>query len=188
MKITVNTEILKKHNLSLGEFLIMLIGYFDIDIKNCQDSVIKKHIAEKNLFKDFGIILSNNNKDLIARILMESDDKILNSGIDFEELANQLMEIYPDGIKSGKTYKWRGTVDEIAQKLRILVVMYDFNFTPEEAIDATREYVSSFTHPYQHMHTLKNFLLYTTKDNDGDWEMESIFMTIIENKRDSNHD
>ena len=178
MKITINTEVLKKHNLSLGEFLVMLIGYYDIDIHNCQDCIIKKYLAEKNLFKDTSIVLSDNSKSLVARILMESDDRAISSGIDFEGLAEKLQEIYPNGIKAGKTYSWRGTIEEIAQKLRILVVLHNFRFTEEEAIKATKEYVGSFESPYKLMHTLKNFILYTNKEG-----MESMFMTIIENNR-----
>lgn len=179
MKITINTQILRKHNLSLGEFLVLLLGYYDIDIQNYQNNIIKKSLAEKNLFKDTDIILSNNSKDLIAQILMESDEKVINSKIDFNKLAYQLQQLYPDGIKAGKTYSWRGTTEEIAQKLRILVVKYDFIFTPEEAINAVKEYISWFNKPYKDMHILKNFILGINKDK----MMESIFMTIIENNR-----
>lgn len=185
MKITINTNILKRYHLSLGEFLVMLLGYYDIEISNCHNSIIKKFLAEKNLFKEYGIILSNNSKDLIAKILIESDDKAVNSGIDFESLAKQLMDIYPDGIKPGKTYPWKSTVEKIAQKLRILVVKYNFEFTPDEAIKATKEYVESFNAPYQYMHTLQNFLLYVKKDSQSCYEMESVFMTIIEHNRDN---
>lgn len=184
MKITINTDILGRHNLSLGEFLIMLLGYYDLDYATYYEQLAGKKIIGKNLFKEMGITLSNNSKDLIAKILMESDDKAINSGIDFDNLAIKLMDLYPNGIKPGKTYPWRGTIDEIAQKLRILVVRYDFLFTEEEAIAAVQEYVNSFKAPYQYMHTLKNFLLYTSKDSQGHWEMESIFMTIIENNRE----
>ena len=183
MKITINTNILKRHNLSLGEFLIMLLGYYDLDYSTYYEQLSEKNIIGKNLFKEMGITLSDNIKNLIAKILMESDDKTVNSGIDFEELASKLMELYPDGIKAGKTYSWRGTTDDIAQKLRILVVRYDFQFTETEAIDAVKEYINSFKAPYQYMHTLKNFLLYVKKDNQGCLEMESLFMTIIENNR-----
>lgn len=179
MKITINTDILRRHNLSLGEFLIMLIGYYDINYQSCQNSIIKKHLAQNNLFNDTGIVLSNNNKDLVAQILMESDDRAIQSGINFEGLAYQLQQLYPDGIKPGKTYSWRGTTEEIAQKLRILVVKYNFLFTPEEAINAVKEYLSWFEKPYKDMYILKNFLLWTNKDK----AMESVFMTIIENKR-----
>lgn len=162
----------------------MLLGYNDVDISFCHDSIIKKHLAEKNLFKEYGIILSNNSKDLIAQILMESDDRAVNCGLDFEDLATKLMEIYPTGIKPGKTYSWRGDVKDIAQKLRTLIVKYEFNFTEEEAIKATKEYIEAFKAPYTYMHTLQNFLLYVKRDSTGHYEMESIFMTIVESNRE----
>lgn len=183
MKLTINTDILKKYDLSLGEFLVLLLGHYGGSYTDSYDSLVTKGLISKNLFKEFTPVLSNNSKNLIAKILMESDDKAIHSGIDFESLALSLQLLYPEGVKAGKTYEWRGKTEEIAQKLRTLVVRYDFQFTEQEAIKATKEYVSSFTAPYQYMHTLKNFLLYTTKDSSGYYEMESIFMTIVENNR-----
>lgn len=184
MNITINTKILQKHNLSLGEFLLMLLGYFEIDLEDCHNTIIRKALAERNVMKNMGIILSNNNKDLVAQILLESNEKVINSGIDFEELATELMNCYPQGNKPGTTHKWRGTIDMIAQKLRTLVAVHDFQFTPEEAIQATINYVSSFEPPYQDMLLLRSFLLTTKKTPiDGFGEINSLFMTYIENNR-----
>lgn len=183
MNITINTEVLRRHNLSLGEFLIMLIGYFDIDVKACQDSIIEKHFAEKNLFKDIGTILSNNSKDLVAQILMESDERVIRSGIDFIGLAEKLQACYPPGIKSGTTYSWRGDAEVIAQKLRTLVAVYGFTFTEDEAVGAVNTYLESFKAPCKDTLILKNFILRTRKDSEGKAEMESLFMTTIENNR-----
>lgn len=180
MKFTINTDILKRHSLSLGEFLVMLIGYFDLDFRDCKDSIIRKLLVNANLFKDTSIVLSNNSKDLVARILMESDEKAINSGIDFEALALALQECYPDGNKPGTTYSWRGDASEIAQKLRTLVVKYDFSFTEEEALQATREYLENTEKDIRHRHQLKYFLLWTSGEN-----MESVFMSIIENRRNN---
>ena len=93
------------------------------------------------------------------------------------------MSCYPNGIKPGTTYYWRGTKEEIAQKLRILVVKYNFQFTEEEAIAATEEYVNSFK-DYKHMKLLKYFLLKTLV-SDGRIEIDSPFMSIIENNREN---
>lgn len=184
MNITINTKILQKHHISLGEFLLMLLGYFDIDLEDCHNSLIRKLLAENNVMKNMGIVLSNNNKDLVAQILLESNEKVINSGIDFDELANKLMNCYPQGNKPGTTHKWRGTTDMIAQKLRTLIAVHDFHFTPEEAIQATKSYVSSFEPPYQDMMLLRSFLLTTKKSSIDDIsEIDSLFMTYIENNR-----
>ena len=186
MKITINTNVLSKYNLSLGQFLVLLSGYYNLDCDTIQKELIDKRLIEKNLFHDYPPVLSDNTKNFVAKIIVESDDRLLSCPIkDFEALAETLQQFYPDGKKPGKTYSWRGTVEEIAQKLRTLVVKYNFTVTIEEAMEAVEEYVSSFKHPYTYMHTLRNFLLYTKKEN-GKYEMESLFMTIIENNREKN--
>lgn len=188
MKVTINSEVLRKNNLTFGEFLIMLMGYYGIDYDENHDILVNKNLVESNLFKKCSIVLSDNSKKLVLKILMESDDKAANSGIDFESIAAKLQLEYPDGIKAGTTYNWRGELDEVAQKLRTLVVKYDFIFTEEEAISATKEYVSSFKSPYTYMQLLKYFILKTVKNSHGHTEINSEFMSIIENNRDKNED
>ena len=115
---------------------------------------------------------------------MESDDRAIKSGLDFSKLADSLRECYPKGNKPRTTYSWQGSTEEIAQKLRILVVKYDFQFTEAEAISAVKEYVASFKN-YKYMQLLKYFILKTTDDGQGHKMIDSLFMTIIENNRES---
>lgn len=184
MRITLDTEVLRKYNLSLGQFIVLLTSYYALDCQRIQDDLVNLKLVERNLFKEFPPVLSDNTKNLIAKIIIESNEKIKNSCIkDFENLAIKLQGIFPSGIKSGKTYSWRGDTDDIAQKLRTLIVTHDFPFTEEEAVNAAKEYVSSFSSPFTYMHTLRNFLLYTKKEN-GVYTMESQFMSIIENNRE----
>lgn len=179
MKLSVNTQILEKYNLSLGEFLALLTNYYCKGYTAAYDALLAKGLAETSLFHTNTLVLSDNTKNLIAKILIESNDKITNSNIDFEALASKLQELYPNGIKPNTTHAWRGTIEDITQKLRVLIAKYNFTFTEEEAISAVKEYTSSFVPPYKYMHTLKNFILYTTKH----YEIESQFMSIIENHR-----
>lgn len=185
MKLTIDTDVLKKYDITLGQFVVLLASYYNLNYEKLMDELLYKDLAGKNVFKNFPPVISDNTKSIIAKILIESDDKLSECSINnFEKLAEKLQEEFPKGIKPGKTYPWRSTVEEIAQKLRILVVRHNFVFTEEEAIEAVRDYVASFKAPYTHMHTLKNFILYTRKNEEGDYEMESIFMTIIENNRE----
>ena len=185
MKITINTDVLSKENITLGEFLILLMGYHNIDYETAYRKLVDCKLVEPDLFTKSALILSDNTKNLVTRILLESDERAVRSGINFERLAIKLMRYYPDGVKPGTTYEWRGTVDEIAQKLRTLVVKYAFIFTEEEAIAATKEYVDSFK-DYKHMKLLKYFILKTTRD-EGRVEIDSPFMSIIENNRDEDN-
>ena len=64
-----------------------------------------------------------------------------------------------------------------------LFVKYDFAFTEEEAIKATEEYVNSFRDHQDRMMLLKYFILKTTKSDDDLNDINSTFMTFIENNR-----
>lgn len=178
MKITINTDVLEKEHLTLGDFLVLLMGYYEIDYRETLNKLIRDGTVQPNVFNKEEMVLSNNTKDLIARILTESDSKAQSCGIDFLSLAVKLQSIYPKGNKPGTTYSWRDKTEVIAQKLRLLVVKYNFLFTEEEATKATKEYVDSFE-DYEKMQLLKYFILKT----DGQNEMNSMFMTVIENNR-----
>lgn len=185
MKLTINTDVLKKYNLSIGEYLLLLVGYYDVNYEQTFNKLVEKGLIEANLFKQMSAVLSNNTKDLVASIITESDDRVVKSGIDFIKLAAKLQELYPEGNKPGKSYSWQGTIREIAMKLRTLVVNYDFTFTEEEAIKAVKGYVESFK-DYKYMALLRNFILTTSKDSYGHREINSMFMTIIEHNRKEN--
>lgn len=180
MKITINTEVLQRENLTLGDFLVLLIGYYDIDYKECLDSLVNKGVVQPNLFNRMDIVLSDNTRDRVAYILTKSDEKVKSSGINFDSLAAKLQNIYPAHKKEGTSYEWRGKTTEIAQKLRTLVAWYDFQFTEQEALNATKEYVDSFDGDWTKMQLLKYFILRTDGKNGN---ISSQFMTIIENNR-----
>ena len=182
MRFTIDTDILSKNNLTLGEFLVMLMGFSNISYEKCYDSLVQKGIAKPCLFGKSMVILSDKEKKLIEKILTESDDKMIDCGIDFEDIALKLQHHYPSGIKAGTTYSWRDTTEEIAQKLRALVAIHGFTFTEQEAIDAVTEYVSAFN-DYKYMSLLKYFILKTYEDEQGNKDIDSMFMTIIENHR-----
>lgn len=179
MKITIDTEILQRNELTLGEFLVMLFGFCDVKYKENFDRLVEKNLISKNLFDKDSMVLSNNTRNLIAKVLIESDAKVMGYDLNFEELAKKLQDIYPKGNKQGTTYTWRDNTAVIAFKLRTLVAKYDFIFTEDEAIKATKEYVDSFEDDNKSMKLLKYFILRTSKNDDVD----SMFMTIIENNR-----
>lgn len=179
MKITIDTEVLQGNNITFGEFLVMLMGYYDTTYKDNFDKLIEKGIINRNLFDKDAMVLSNNTRNLVTSILLKSDNRVKESAIDFTELAKKLQDIFPQGCRSGTTYSWRDKTETIAQKLRALVVVHHFSFTEKEAIKATKEYVDSFGEDKEKMQLLKYFILRTHNDKD----IDSMFMTIIENNR-----
>lgn len=138
MNITINTKVLQENHLSLGDFLMLLIGFYGIDYKKCLENLVGNGIISPNVWGDNSVVMSNNTKDMIANILVNSDEKVVNSPIDFKSLALKMQECYPEGCKPGTSYEWRGKTEEIALKLKTLIAIHDFSFTEEEALKAVK--------------------------------------------------
>lgn len=181
MKLTIDQTVLDKNGLTLEEFLVLYLGAKDVDIESVSQSLIAKGLADKDLFSNGRIVISDKVKDLVSTISIDSDKNVIDKDSEFTELATELREIYPAGRKDGTTYMWRGTTAEVAKKLKTLVVKYGFTINKEDIIKATKEYVSSFNGNYRYMQLLKYFILKSVKDADGNVDVKSELMSIIEN-------
>lgn len=182
MKWTIDSTVLEKYNLSMDEFILLLFLAREGDIQKCLSSLLAKKWVDRNIFHPEQVVLSLETKETVQGILLDSDKLVNGKQDDFNALADKLREIFPKGNKAGTNYNWRSSTAEIARKLKNLVVKYNCKFTEEEAIEATKAYVSSFNGDYKYMKLLKYFLLKTPRNNNGDVEIESDFMTYLENK------
>ena len=142
-----------------------------------KQSLVEKGLADFSVFDD-ELVISSTTKDLITSITIDSDVKVLSKDKEFRELADKLKELFPKGKKAGTTYMWRDSTAVIARKLKTLVVKYDYQFTEEQAIKATKAYVESFNGDYTYMQLLKYFILKSLPDG----EIKSDFMSYIENE------
>lgn len=181
MNITINEKILEQYNLSVEEFLILYICSKNYNIKELLDTIIAKGYADKDVFDEYKAVVSDNIKELIANIIINSNKKVIDKEKDFLILANKMRDLYPSGKKPGTNYPWKDSSIVIAQKLKTLVVKFGCSFTEEEALEATKRYIESFNGNYTYMQLLKYFILKTEKST-GD--IKSDFMSLIENKED----
>ena len=181
MKLTIDQTILENNNLTLEEFLVLFLSAKEVDIGDISQSLVAKGFADKDLFSSGKLVISDKVKDLISTISIDSDKNVIDKDSEFTELAAELREIYPAGRKDGTTYMWRGTTAEVAKKLKTLVVKYGFVIDKESVIKATKEYVNSFNGNYRYMQLLKYFILKSVKDADGNVDIKSELMSIIEN-------
>ena len=181
MKLTIDQTILENNNLTLEEFLVLFLSAKEADIGDISQSLVAKGFADKDLFSSGKLVISDKVKDLISTISIDSDKNVIDKDSEFTELATELREIYPAGRKDGTTYMWRGTTAEVAKKLKTLVVKYGFVINKESVIKATKEYVNSFNGNYRYMQLLKYFILKSVKDADGNVDIKSELMSIIEN-------
>ena len=181
MKLTIDQTILDKNGLTLEEFLVLYLGAKDVDIEYVSQSLIAKGLANKDLFFNGRIVVSDKVKDLVSTISIDSDKNVIDKDSEFTELATELREIYPAGRKDGTTYMWRGTTAEVAKKLKTLVVKYGYTINREDVLKATKEYVNSFNGNYRYMQLLKYFILKSVRDADGNVDIKSELMSLIEN-------
>lgn len=103
----------------------------------------------------------------------EDDDR-------FNNLADKLRELFPTGRKPGTQLQWRDSTKIIAQRLKIFVKKFDVKFTDEQAIEATKKYVSGFNGNYQFMQVLKYFIMKAGKE-DGTSVVNSQLLSYMEN-------
>lgn len=181
MKLTIDQTILDKNNLTLEEFLVLFLSAREVDIGVISQSLVAKGLADKDLFSSRKLVINDKVKDLVSTISIESDKNVIDKDSEFTELATELREIYPAGRKDGTTYMWRGTTAEVAKKLKTLVVKYGYTINREDVLKATKEYVNSFNGNYRYMQLLKYFILKSVKDADGNVDIKSELMSLIEN-------
>ena len=159
MNITINEKILDKYGLTLEEFLVLYLCSKEIDIEGTISNLIDSGIVNRDLYNKVSAVVSNNTKELIASIIIDSDRAVINKDSEFNRLAEKLREIYPKGVKPGTTYLWRDSIPIIARKLKTLVTKFGVTFTEEEAIKVTQRYVNSFGDDKKFMQLLKYFIL-----------------------------
>ena len=92
MKITIDSNILEQHNITLEEFLVLYLGANNADIKSISQEVIRKGLATRDLFSDNRyIVVSNKVKDLIASIIIDSDKNIVDKN--YKNIIDELLNI-----------------------------------------------------------------------------------------------
>lgn len=182
MKITIDEIILNKYNITLDEFLVLYLKTKDVDIGTVTSNLIVKGFADKDKFANNKIVVSNNIKDLITTIIVDSDKNIINKDEEYIDLAIKLREVYPSGRKSGTSYMWRGTTAEVAKKLKTLVVKYGYSLDADKVLKVTKDYVDSFHGNYKYMPLLKYFILKSVMDADKNVEVKSELMSLLENE------
>lgn len=187
MKITIDTDILKKEGIDLDGFLMLLMAFLDFNYKKTLLKLRVSHLVAPDVFEMGKFTLSDNTRKQVSRILVSSSPKVMSSGIHFYDLAKKMRDLFPDGCKEGTSYPWKSDVDDVAFNLMLLFCKYDFNFTEQEALDATKKYLDCFKESKKYMQLLKYFILKThkPKDDNDDRGFTSMFMTMIENNRNN---
>ena len=154
MDININEEICKKYGLDVSEVLAVLL------IKTCNDipklfSILEeKEIVVKDILQ--GYMITQKWDDTVSTILLDSDVKAPSSDR-IENLAIQLMEVFPKQKKVGTCHYFRGNKKDIILRLKKFFKLYG-KYTDEQIITAAKKYVESFNGDYSYMRILKYFI------------------------------
>lgn len=154
MNININEEICKKYGLDVSKVLAVLL------IKTCNDipklfSILEeKEIVVRDLLQ--GYMVTQRWDDVVSTILLDSDVKAP-SPDRLENLATQLMEIFPKQKKLGTCHYFRGNRKDIILRLKKFFKLYG-KYTDEQIVTAAKKYVESFNGDYSYMRILKYFI------------------------------
>ena len=180
MKLTIDSEVCEKNGLTLNEFLVLYLTSSKVDINKEIESLVNKGVASRDLFSEGNLIFGSKDKDLVTKIIVDSDKNVQDNSLRLNELAKALQELYPQGKKEGTQYYWRDSSSVIEKKLKALVKKYGNCFTNEQAIAATKKYVDSFNGNYHFMQLLKYFISKNVIKG-GEVEEQSQLLSYIEN-------
>lgn len=187
MKYTIDEEVCKKSHLDIHLLLTILLlntgTDFEQNLKELKDREI---IIEKKGLLGTQHLITSKWANIVSSILLDSEKDNLNEFDErLENLARQLMAIFPEGKKMGTTMYWRGNVKEIKLKLKKFFKRYSDKYTDEQILQATQAYVNSFNGNYGFMRVLKYFIWKDERkiDSEGNGFVEEVsdLATIIEN-------
>lgn len=175
MKLTIDSKACENNGLTLEEFIILFLFTKKVDINEIINSLVDKKIAGKDLFSDNSLVLGSKTKQLIEKIILESNDSVKNNTERIKNLAKTLQDMYIQGKKAGTQDYFKGSSAEIIQRLKRFFAEYG-EFTDEQIIEATKKYIASFNGDYKFAQLLKYFI---SKKVDG--ERGSRLLSYIEN-------
>lgn len=179
MKLTITTRSLEKQGLTVKDFAVLLyyMGGGEGDIV----PEITKVLAEKGL-----LVPTLTGYEFVKSRELEIrswyiDGNTYSSPERYENLAKQMMELFPKGSKC-PGHPWRSNAVTVAKKLETLHNRFSAEFTDEQVLSATRRYVESFNGNYTYMQCLNYFVL---KRDTVKMEDTSALLSYIENEENA---
>lgn len=182
MRLTVDSTACESNGLTFEEFMVLYISAKGIDVQETTKSLITKGLAGRDLFCEGNLILGSKSKQLLEKVILDSDKTVQSNSDRIKNLAKTLQEMYISGKKEGTQDYFKGSSSEIIQKLKRFFVEYG-EFTDEQIIDATKRYIESFNGDYRFAQLLKYFI---SKKVDG--EKGSRLLMYIENAGQKDND
>lgn len=190
MIIYLNSEVIEKSSLSLGEILFILAIQNKVNFPESEESLRKKGFIsvayDKETHLSAGYFVTNKGNQAMNSVILDSDKLVGTKDIvdRVDYLVAQLQSIYPEGKNYNNQY-WRGNKTDIKRKLQIFFKKYGDSYTDEQIIKATKAYVSGFNGDYKFMRLLQYFI-WKEEVKDGTKVPISDLANYIENAGQEN--
>jgi hypothetical protein len=165
MIIKINEDILDKYKLTKSQFYYLAHKTVKLSDSEIED-LYERKLVDNNQITNEGL-------QIIDKILKESTrdgDKPF-----LDDLAEQMIELYPKGKKQGTNQYWRCPKEELKDRIRSFFKRFGY-YDADVILDATKRYVNSFNGNTALMRTLKYFIIKSTDDGKV-----SDLLTWIEN-------
>ena len=180
MNIVLKESVCDNYGISMDDALIFLLELRRVDIPKRLEEIKEQYDLPSTGNR---VIVSLEIKRIIDRIMLSSRDEVVNNEDFYKDTAKALQELYPKVKKSGTNYYWRGNLSQLADRLKLLKVKYKFDFTKEQAVQATKNYIESFNGDYAYMQLLQYFIFKNTQQG-----FTSQLMNYIENEGQQDED
>lgn len=153
----------------------MCILYTLTQIKN-RRALINKFLKEKLIEFD---VKTNNYNVVDEKLKQHFDSEYTIVKPQEEEIVEQLMKLFPSGIKPGTSKSWRGNKVENVKKLEKLKCLTKQELDYSLLVNATKKYIESFNGDFRLMRTLPYFILKRLYV-DGTVEYTSDLLSAVE--------
>jgi len=179
MRFTIDTEEVKKRGISRDVFFHILGLYFGVRIN--EDTGKEANKLGLNVSDMGSYTLSIEGRKLVERVFSASQVAVGKSRDDYKDLAKEMAMLFPVGQRDNSHTPWRGSTEEVADRLLLLDSYAEHRLTKDNVLKATRQYVSSFGDSSYFMQTLPNFIFKSHYSPDGDFEWHSSLLSVMEN-------
>lgn len=192
MKITIDEDVCKQYGLEVAELLAILLVKTSTNIPRLFNNIEAKQYIIKDAFE--GYLVTQKWNDVSESIILDSEKaNVKDENKKIEDLALELMAIFPAQKKQGTCHYFRGNRKDISLRLKKFFKLYGNSYTKEQILEAARKYVASFNGNYSYMRILKYFIWKDERKTDSEGkgyieETSDLASYIDNNGEESNND